>query len=86
MSYGAFVAAEVQERRDRQRVPVRERERRQRALALVRDRLPDVGDGFAVYALLTLWGRHGEGRVTAGMVREERRRLIVRNGWDMEEA
>jgi hypothetical protein len=84
MSYGAFVAADMAERRARQALPVRERERRRRALALVGDKLGDVGDGFAVYALLALWGKRGEGNVTASMVRQERRRLIDRNGWDMQ--
>lgn len=83
MSYGAFVAADMAERRARQALPMRERERRRRALTLVADRLSDIGDGFAVYALLALWGKHGEGNVTPSMVRSERRRLIDRNGWEL---
>lgn len=77
-------------RGQRQKLQKAEIDRRARAQSRIAEHLPDLTDGhgtgpcnFAVYALLALWTKHGEGNVTPAMIRSERRRLIDRNGWEL---
>ena len=81
MSYGQFVHLDRQERlaADRQRRTIQQAQR-QRAKALVDEHF-GADDEFwqwAVMAVLNLWHKHGEGKVTLGQVKAERARLLRR--------
>lgn len=88
MSYGQVVHMAVADKDARRReLTAKEAEREARyarAYDLCCDRVPDLHDGregrpcpWAVWALLDLWRRHGEGNVTASQIRRERSRRLA---------
>jgi uncharacterized protein YqeY len=95
MSYGRVVHEAAASRRDAaSQLTTAQREsqaRTIRAAAMLEEHWPEVVvddrvDDWAVWAVMDLWARGGEGQATLGQVKalywERRRELIERLGWD----
>lgn len=93
MSYGAFVQADIDDKTRQGRKLTEAEQRREerygRARNLVADRLPELNDGreghpcpFAVWAVLDLWRKHGEGNAKPSQIRTLRAaRLKAHQEW-----
>ena len=80
MSFGAYTAASIDERKAREaakrRAAAERAERSERAQRLVAERLPDLaGDPFAIYAVLQLV-KSGE-RLTEAAIRRKRGEYVI---------
>jgi hypothetical protein len=79
-----FGMTKTMDRAERGQVAAARHAKRQRAKKLITEHMPDLveDDGqacsFAVYAVLTLWARHGEGNAKPSEVRRYRAGHLTR--------